>query len=63
MKKQLVITGLLLLFALLPAAAQRTDSMRYYRRADGRRLNIETVNRDSVGITRCGGSMRWTAGW
>lgn len=50
MKKQLVITGLLLLFALLPAAAQRTDSMRYYRRADGRRLNIETMNRDSVGI-------------
>ena len=50
MKKQLVITGLLLLFALLPAAAQHTDSMRYYRRADGRRLNVETVSRDSVGI-------------
>mgnify|MGYP000770628073 CR=1 FL=1 len=29
MKKQLVITGLLLLFALLPAAAQHTDCLLY----------------------------------
>lgn len=50
MKKQFVITGLMLLAALLPAAAQNTDSLHYYRRADGRRVNIETVSRDSVGI-------------
>lgn len=44
-----VIAGAMFLFAFSPAAAQKNDSA-IFRRADGRPVSIETVDRDSVGI-------------
>lgn len=48
MKKLFVFAGALLL-VLSPVAAQEADSVRF-RRADGKPVAIETVDRDSLGI-------------
>ena len=48
MKKLFVFAGVLLL-AFSPVAAQNADSVRF-RRADGKPVTIETVDRDSLGI-------------
>lgn len=48
MKKLFVFAGVLLL-AFSPVAAQNADSVSF-RRADGKPVTIETVDRDSLGI-------------
>ena len=56
MKKLFVFAGVLLL-AFSPVAAQNADSVSF-RRADGKPVTIETVDRDSLGIDSCGVSIR-----
>lgn len=62
MKKLFVFAGVLLL-AFSPVAAQNADSVRF-RRADGKPVTIETVDRDSLGdrhaaAYRHGASTAW----